>query len=240
VSYFSKTFHLSFSRMHILVIFLLFLAPFLFLLVFSRAANISTASLLTDVGHSMYRMLIAFVISILLAWILAALFYRGRRAVVGLPLFDVLQSFPTFAALPIAVQIWGASDRTVIFFLVITMIWPMFFTILSALKLLRHDWQEVMQVYQVPRWFYIWRFLVPATLPAVITGCIIGLGEGWEALVATEMIVGTPFGLGDFFQTHAKDLSVTAFGILGFLILIFCINKLAWLPLLEWSHRNME
>ena len=33
---------------------------------------------------------------------------------------------------------------------------------------------------------------------------------------------------------------ITFLGILGFLILIFSINKLIWTPLLDWSHGKME
>jgi hypothetical protein len=59
-------------------------------------------------------------------------------------------------------------------------------------------------------------------------------------LVATELIVKIKPGLGGFFEMFSHNLPVTALGILGFLIFIFSINKLAWLPLLEWSHRKME
>jgi len=47
-------------------------------------------------------------------------------------------------------------------------------------------------------------------------------------------------GLGDFFGTYAANPTITTFGILGFLLFIFSINKLVWLPLLERSHRTME
>lgn len=77
-------------------------------------------------------------------------------------------------------------------------------------------------------------------MPGFITGSIVGLGEGWEALIATEIIVGMDTGLGNFFQTYSTNPKITAFGVLGFLILIFSINKVIWLPLLEWSHRKME
>jgi ABC-type anion transport system duplicated permease subunit len=68
----------------------------------------------------------------------------------------------------------------------------------------------------------------------------VGLGEGWEALVATEIIVQSQTGLGSFFQSFAENPRVTAFGILGFLILIFSLNKLIWIPLLDWGHKKLE
>jgi ABC-type nitrate/sulfonate/bicarbonate transport system permease component len=132
--------------------------------------------------------------------------------------------------------VWGHSDATVILFLVLTVIWPIFFTILSSLKLARHDWQEAVTVYKLKDADYLRYYLWPLTVPGIITGSIIGLGEGWEALVATEMLVMPGKGLGQFFQAAADNPMITSFGILGLLILIFGINKFLWLPLLDWSH----
>lgn len=228
------------SWRHVGATVLFLLIPFLFLLGFARFAEIAVSVLFADVSLSFLRLTISYVIAAVFAWIFAVSFYRGARATVALPFFDVLQSFPTFAALPIAVYLWGSSDVTVIFFLVLTIIWPIFFTLISSLKLIRKDWQEAVQISGLSGVGYFRKFLWPLTKPALITGSIIGLGEGWEALVATEIIAKTPVGLGRFFENYSQDPSLTAFGILGLLVLIFCINKLLWLPLLETSHALME
>lgn len=87
---------------------------------------------------------------------------------------------------------------------------------------------------------YLRHFLWPISLPGLIMGSIIGLGEGWEALVATEIIIQTQTGLGHFFGNYTTNIEITTLGVLGLLILIFSINKLIWLPLLEASHKRME
>ena len=87
---------------------------------------------------------------------------------------------------------------------------------------------------------YFKKFIFPVSVPGLITGSLIGLGEGWEALIATEIVVQEKLGLGNFFQTYASNPKITFLGILGFLILIFCINKLVWTPLLDWSHGKLE
>lgn len=228
------------SRWHLAFSIFLIIVPFIFLLLFSRFAEISTAKLFEDLFSSTYRMIVSYLIAAFLGWALAVLFYRGKKSAVALPLFDVLQSFPAFAALPIATFFWGPSDFTVIFFLIITIIWPIFFSIISSLKLVRHDWQEVTEVFGLSGIPYFKYFLIPISMPGLITGSIVGLGEGWEALIATEMIVNSSVGLGSFFQSFSHNLTITALGILGFLLLIFSINKLVWLSLLEWSHKKME
>ena len=228
------------SRLHRLVTVLFLVLPFAFFLFFARVATISSAELFADITISLARMVIAYVIALIAAWACAVLFYQGRRALVALPFFDVLQSFPTFAALPLASYFLGASNVTVIVFLVITMIWPIFFSIISSLHLIRHDWREAVEISRLSGFSYFKFFLLPVTIPGAVTGSLIGLGDGWGALVATEIIVGSRRGLGSFFNIFSHNPRITAFGILGFLILIFSINKLVWTPLLEWSHRTME
>ena len=228
------------SRKHVVATLLVLVAPFLFLLLFSELADIAASQLFWNLFVSTVRLTVAYIFAVILAWVFAVIFYRGRRAMVALPIFDVLQSFPTFAALPLAALVWGSSNFTVVFFLVITIIWPIFFSIISALKLIRHDWEEAVEIARLGGFDYIRYFLWPVSIPALITGSIIGLGEGWEALVATEIIVGISSGLGGFFQSFSNNSSITAFGILGLLLFIFSINKLIWLPMLERSHRIME
>lgn len=228
------------SRWHLLVTLLVIIAPFLFLLVFSRVADIASGSLFTNVGISFFRLLLAYLIAALLGWTLAVLFSQGRRSLIALPAFDILQSFPTFALLPMAVLAFGPSSLTIVVFLVVTIIWPIIFSVVSSVKQIKHDWREAVTVFGLSGMAYLRFFLLPVSIPGLITGSIIGLGEGWEALIATEIIVRAPRGLGSFFAAFATSPAITLFGILGFLILIFSINKLVWLPLLAWSHRQVE
>lgn len=228
------------TRWHLVMVFVFIGIPFIFLLFFSQFFHIQTASLFHNIGVSFLRLFIAYTVSVILAWIWAVSFYKGRRSVIALPIFDVLQSFPTFAALPLAIFFWGPSSFTVIFFLIVTIIWPIFFSIISSLKLVKHDWEEAIEISRIRGFNYVRKFLLPISVTGLITGSIVGLGEGWEALVVTEIVVNTRDGLGNFFQTFAGNSSITIFGILGLLLLIFSVNKLIWLPLLERSHRIME
>ena len=228
------------NQLHLAVTFLIIVAPFLFLLFFAQIEQIAISALFFDVFVSIVRLLVAYVIAAFLAWLLAILFYRGQRAHIVLPIFDILQSFPTFAILPLAVYVWGRSTSTVIFFLVLTIIWPILFSVLSSLKLAKHDWEEAVEIYNLSGINYFKKYIWPMSIPGLVTGSIIGLGEGWGAIVATEIIVQIHGGLGEFFQTHAQSATITFLGILALLIIVFSINKLIWTPLLDASHRLME
>jgi NitT/TauT family transport system permease protein len=225
---------------HLIVMFLTIAIPFVFIAIFSKVAGLHSGKLFADLFLSSLRLLAAYLISVVLSWILAALFARGKAAGHAVAVFDVLQSFPTFAALPLVTYLWGASGLTVIVFLVFTIIWPILFSTISSLRLIRKDWDETVQISGLKGWKYIRYFLLPASIPGIVTGSIVGLGEGWEALVATEIIVHLDTGLGSFFDEHSTNPAVTAFGILGFLLFIFAFNRILWIPLLEWSHRKLE
>lgn len=228
------------TRYHLAATIALVALPFVMIFFGARISHIQARTLFADLGVSLYRLCLAYLIAVALAWLSAVLLYKGSRAAVALPLFDVLQSFPTFAALPLATYFWGQNNFTIIFFLVITIIWPVFFSIISQLKLIEQGWEEAVEISGLRGVQYVRLFLWPISLPGVVTGSIIGLGEGWEALIATEIIVGTHVGLGSFFNTYDHNTAVTAAGIFGFLLIIFIVNKLLWLPLLEKSHKMLE
>lgn len=232
--------HIYHSRRHLAVTLFVVVFPFLFLFAFSRLAHIAATQLFIDITVSVLRLFAAYFIAVALAWVGAVVFARGWPSHVALPVFDVLQSVPTFAALPLAAAVWGRLNGTVITFLVLALVWPIFFTLVSALKLVKRDWEDAARIFGLKGRNYVKMFLIPVTIPALITGSIIGLGEGWEALVATEIIVGSRAGVGEFFTRFVSSSGITLFGILGLLVCIFSINKLIWLPLLEWSHRRME
>ncbi len=228
------------SRKQLIVTAAFIALPFIFLLLFSEFAHITLAKLTADINISLFRITAAYLLAAAFGWLFAISFYKGKSTMVILPIFDVLQSFPTFSILPLAVILFGPSTMLVIVFLIAEIIWPIFFSIVSSLKLIRNDWEEAVEIVGLRGFDYLKKFLWPISFPGLVTGSIIGLGDAWQALVATEIIVGVRTGVGSFFQTFSNNVNVTTFGILGFLILIFAINKVIWLPLLERSHRQME
>ncbi|MDA1335224.1 MAG: ABC transporter permease subunit [bacterium] len=227
------------SRVHLVVTLLIVVVPFILFIVFAQAIEIPVSKLFLYIGTSGLRLLIAYTAATIIALILATLFYKGKRGKVALPLFDVLQNIPTFTLLPIATLFWGASERTVVLLLTIIMLWPIFFSIINALQQTRSEWDEAVQIMKLSGWKRFRHYILPVGIPGLVTGSIIAIAEGWEAIIAAEIITNIS-GLGQFFQAYSTNPTVTAAGILGILVLIFGLNKLVWMPLLEKSHSNME
>ncbi len=233
-------FSLNRSRRHLLVAFGVLILPLISLIIFSIVSKISFVGAVEDLLISMGRLGVAFVFAVVIAWTAVVLLIRGRTESSALAIFDVLQSLPTFTILPLAVHFLGDSEMTIIFFLTITIIWPIIFSIVSSLKQVDRSWHEAVAISRIRGMDYVRNFLFPVTAPGIVTGAIIGLGDGWEALIATELLLHTSRGLGPFFGNFSNNTTMTIFGVLIFLSIIFALNKFIWLPLLEKSHRLIE
>jgi ABC-type nitrate/sulfonate/bicarbonate transport system permease component len=214
------------------------LLPFLFILFALPLSANDKHIFVNDLLDSAGRLFIAYGISVVLALILALGLTRGKVGAFFLPFFDVMQSFPTFAMLPLVVRIFGAGNTTVIIFLVVTIIWPVLFAIISAQKLVKEEWNEAADIYGAKGWKRLLYYYLPLSYPGLIIGSIVGLGEGWEAVVGAEIIVGLHNqGLGSFFDQNGGSSTIVLFGVFALLLCIFVMNKLIWLPLLEKSHK---
>lgn len=225
------------KRWHLVITFLVIVLPFLFIFIFSRLTGVEAQRVFIDLAASFMRVTTAYIISLFLAILFAVFLGQGKIGSFFLPVFDVLQSFPSFALLPLLTFWFGIGSIAAIFFLVITIVWPIVFSIMSAIRMVRSDLEEAAYVFGARGFKKIFYFTLPVALPGLVTGSIVGLGEGWEAIVGAEIIGITP-GIGGFLNAAsvAGNIPVLSFGIIALLFFLFTINKLIFLPLLKRSH----
>jgi NitT/TauT family transport system permease protein len=81
--------------------------------------------------------------------------------------------------------------------------------------------------------------IVPAALPAIVTGLSIGMGNSWFSLVTAEMVAGQ-FGIGYYtWESYTLQkypnivLGMIAIGLLGMLSSLL-IQRIAWL-FMPWA-----
>lgn len=225
------------KRWHLFLAFTTIVAPFIYIFIFSEFTGVKTSQVFVDLGASFMRVAAAYLISIILAIPMAFFLGQGKTGDFFLPVFDVLQSFPSFALLPLLTVWFGVGNAAAIFFLVITMVWPILFSALSAIRLGRKDLEEAAFVFGARGLRKLFVFTLPLSLPGLVTGSIVGIGEGWEAIVGAEIIGVTP-GIGGFLNEASMrgNIPVLSFGIIALLLFLFTLNKLIWIPLLKKSH----
>jgi ABC-type nitrate/sulfonate/bicarbonate transport system permease component len=188
---------------------------------------------------SLYRVTLAYITCLVLALILGLLTTRSRRTEnLLLPILDVSQSFPTFAILPVLVYYFGHSTLSVVAILVIAMVWPITFNVIAGVKEQRQDQAEAAQIFGARGWRQLVYYRWPMLRPVVITGSIVSWGQAWDTIVGAE-IIAKARGAGEFLG-HLGEMGQTPVLLLGiavYLLLIFLINQVLWLPLLHYYTR---
>lgn len=196
--------------------------------------RVDLAVFLADFWQSLTRVSIAYILSLLLALTLTlATLHSTLSENLLLPILDVLQSFPSFALIPLLAVYFGRSNTSVVIVLTIAMIWPILFATISAFKNIKPDLSEAATIFGAVGWKRLRYFVLPAISPGIITGSIVAWGEAWDVIIGAEIILRTG-GLGQYFSRFGETASVKPLlAIAGLLLIIYLINKLLWLPLLN-------
>ncbi|MGH7862466.1 MAG: ABC transporter permease, partial [Candidatus Dormibacteraceae bacterium] len=90
------------------------------------------------------------------------------------------------------------------------------------------------------RLFYM--VVLPAALPQIITGLRGGLGRGFRAVVAGEMIAATQWGLGwvifnsiSFLNTAGMLTAIAFIGVIGLLVENFVFSAVERVTVVRWG-----
>lgn len=206
----------------------------LFLLVIF--SGLSYQSLFGGFLISFYRIFIAYIISLALALIIALITTANPKVENLLfPFLDAMQGFPSFALFPALLATFKSSETLIILLLTIAIIWPILFSLISGIKNSRQDQEEAATIFGAKGWKRLVYFTLPSLQPYVVTGSIVGWGEGWEFIIAAELLVSAKLGVGSYLgslgRSHENILFALAIAV--FIVLLYIINKLIWLPLLN-------
>lgn len=227
------------------VTFLWFFGVLIILFSISAAVSIQPLEFLSNLATSFLRTSVAYCFALVLALALALLITSTQILEnTFLPIFDSLQSFPSFALFPLLTETLQKSPESVIIsVLVITMIWPILFTLISAMKNRRESLEEAATIFGATGVKRLTAFTLPQLWPAIVTGSIVGWGEGWEFIIGAELLVNVQHGIGQYFGHLGQDhqSTILAVGIVLLMLFLFEINKILWLPLLDQAtHYESE
>jgi len=105
-----------------------------------------------------------------------------------LPLCRLVYPIPGIAWIPLAILWFGIGFKSTVFVIFFTGVWPVLFNTMAGVTSLDSQYTDVARVYLAPRLFYVWRVLIPGSLPFIITGLRLTYGVGWRVIVGAEMI----------------------------------------------------
>ncbi len=195
-------------------------------------------------GASTLRVVLAFAFCLAIALPLAlALARRPRASRYGLPVVEVVASFPATALFPVIVfQLipYISPEGASILMLMTGMMWYLFFNLLAGIRSLPPDLEECARSFGVKGRTWYQKVLLPGVFTALITGSITAFGGGWNTLIVAEYLtlsssrsfqvlgVGSSLDIG-YAEPHGIPLMVAA--LLTLVFTVIAINELIWKPL---------
>ena len=201
--------------------------------------SVSWPALLDAVLRTTYRLVLAYGVALVVGVSLALVVGWSPFADALFPVFDILQNIPSFALIPLFIYFLGYSDLMIILFAVSSIVWPILFAILSAIKSAHTDLNDAATIFGSTGFRRIPYYLAPLSYPAILTGSIVGIAIGWESVIGAEIIANAS-GFGAFIKTASAsgiDQASVA-GMFAILIIVFVINRLVWAPLLNESAKR--
>lgn len=229
------------QRRHVIKISLILSGLIILLILLLGFTTLDAVKFFGGFVQSLTRVAIAYFIALFLAVVIVLAVTSSKLTEnIFIPILDVLQSFPSFALFPLLIVWFGRTALVTIMILVVTMIWPILFTILTARKQVREDLIEAAHAFNIRGLNFLRWVLLPLIFPAIITGSLVGWGEAWEAIIAAEIIVsisGVGTYLSNVANTNPRQLVI---GIFLLLLLLYLLNKYIWLPLLNKSTKYQQ
>ena len=122
------------------------------------------------------------------------------------PYFQLLKPVSPLAWLPLGLYMFRDSEITGIFIIAIASIWPTLINTAFGVANVSTDYLDVAKTLGASRLRTIFKVIIPAALPNIISGLRISMGISWLVIVAAEMLLGT--GLGYFIWNEWNNLYI--------------------------------
>jgi NitT/TauT family transport system permease protein len=159
------------------------------------------------------------------AFILTTLAMSSR---IGRDLLETLTAMfnplPAIALLPVALLWFGLGKGSLVFVLVHSVMWPLALNAYAGFRAVPDTLRMAGRNYGLGGLRMVTQVLVPAALPAILSGLRIGWAFAWRTLIAAELVFGTTSGKGGLgwyiFQSRNELFTDKVFAGLATVILI--------------------
>lgn len=183
--------------------------------------DLGTQNLLGHIGASTLRVAAGFASGAALAVLLGAAVGLSRHAEALLdPTFQALRAIPSLAWVPLLLLWLGIDEAPKIVLIAIGAFFPVYMGVASGIRGVDRKLIEVARLYRLSAVGLTRRVLLPAALPAILTGLRNGLSLAWMFMVAAELIAaskGLGYLLSDGRETSRADIVLAAIALLAIL-----------------------
>jgi NitT/TauT family transport system permease protein len=181
-------------------------------------------SLLIAIHVSLQRVLLGYGISLIFGVPMGILLARAKwaRETMG-PLVVGLQALPSICWLPLALLWFGLNDHAILFVVVTGSMLAVTIAVQDGMRNVPPVYLRAARTMGVRPLALYTEVLLPASLPALLTGAKLGWSFAWRALMSGELLV-VGLGLGQQLQA-GRDLADMS-RVIGIMLVIIALGLL--------------
>lgn len=212
-------------------------------------SGLASGELLQKSATSLDVLIRSYLIGIVLAFGLTTLAVSTQ---VGRDLLSTLTSMlnplPAIALLPLALLWFGLGEGSLIFVLVHSVLWPLALNTYAGFLGVSETQRMAGRNYGLKGVRFVALILVPAALPAILSGLKVGWAFAWRTLIAAELVFGATSsqgGLGWYIYQNRNELytdnvfaGLTVVIIIGLLVENLIFNGLERITIKRWGMQR--
>jgi NitT/TauT family transport system permease protein len=182
---------------------------------------VPTAAFWADVRTTLYEVIVGFAIGggagVVFGFLLA--FSITAYRVVD-PLMNALNSLPRIALASLFILYFGLGSESKIALVVSLAFFPLFLNAYKGATTVDPDYQLLMHTFKAGRLHYVFKVILPSTVPWLVTGAKLGIAQGLGGAIIGE-IISAQVGLGAALNTASNNFDTAGeFAVLIVLIVI--------------------
>ncbi|MDR2392787.1 MAG: ABC transporter permease subunit [Treponema sp.] len=146
---------------------------------------------------SLRVILFAYLGGVLVAGVLTVFAITTR---IGTDLLELLTAMfnplPAIALLPLALLWFGLGYPSIMFVIIHAVAWPVSLNIYAGFMGVSSTLRMVGKNYELRGFSFVFKILIPAAFPHILTGLKVGWAFSWRTLIAAELVFGVSSGSG--------------------------------------------
>lgn len=189
-------------------------------------ANPQGGVLLMHIATSLYRAFCAFGLAVLVAIPLG--FALGLSPALYKwvsPVLSLLLPLPAVAWTPVMLVAFGQGDTTIIIVCFLGAVFPVLYSTIQGVQAISKQTIWVVRSMGARPLNIFFQILLPASLPALMSGLKLGMAHSWRTLVAAEMLAAIGAGLGylifaarSYMDVPTMFVGIVCLAVIGLLI----------------------
>ena len=191
----------------------------------SLAVNLADGTLLARAWTSLKVLMMGYAAGVLLAGAVTILAIGTR---IGSDFLETMTAMfsplPAIALLPLALIWFGLGNGSLVFVLIHSVLWPVALNTHAGFRAVSHTLRMVGRNSDLNGLAYVYKILIPAAFPSILSGLKIGWAFTWRTLIAAELVFGVSSGQGGlgwfiFENRNTLDIPAVFAGLLTVIII---------------------